>query len=927
MFEKRTRLLILLVLIAISAGLYASILAGPKRAPLPEFISSKALTTGGIVESKDAPDKVDEQTQTVSPPSVVVQQAPEPETPESSANTQVAPVKSVEDITRELDGLTKRIDSIDQTVSTEARDDAFLAQSRGKIEEVIEKANKKIAILQPRLDDVDSQIKKLGPEPKEDEPAETDQVKDERKRLAKAKSEIAGAIKTSGVLKERSRQLAGKLQDLRQALFAQAILARGRSPLFPSLWADVGKELPSASRQLGDLMQQWGKRIKRKVPDLILVLFFSVVIFEILRRAAKWFRHSKLNPTTKEQSFFQKALAAIWVVPSFALPALIAGAVLYFGLDYLRLMTPFAHQSMQVLLSAGAVVVMVWALARAILQPTRPAWRMVNVPDKAAHRVAIIFTALVAVYGVDLVLQHLMKTLYMSLPVRVAEAAIVTLASAALLFVFVRTPLASQTPHGASGFIPSNNPLASSGQSAPSQSSGLGQSTMAPRILKWPALLLALFMSGSVLIGYVALGHFVSGQILVFCSLVVALILIQLAIRAFTRLDGNPSEQPLKSFFTQSLNLADGPARLLTSIISAVLQFTIPLLAVPFLFLSWGYSVDDATAWIKSLLFGFQIGQFRISLVEIAVAAGIFIIALFATRVLQRWVTTRALPPGRVDNGVANSIHTTIGYIGFVLATLAAVSYAGFDVTNLAIVAGALSIGVGFGLQSIVNNFVSGLIILFERPIKVGDWVSVDNYEGYVRRISVRSTEIETFDRTNVIVPNSEFISKPIVNLTHRNALGRIVIPIGVSYKSDPELVRDLLLKVAKDSPDILEIPNPVVSFDNFGASSLDFSVRAYIADVNTKLSASSSLRMRIFKALAEAGIEIPFPQHDINLRDLDPVRSALQSVALKQAMKSSGVANGKAARTKPEPEGQSGGIRYPNKPNERKDPEGPLEN
>ena len=241
------------------------------------------------------------------------------------------------------------------------------------------------------------------------------------------------------------------------------------------------------------------------------------------------------------------------------------------------------------------------------------------------------------------------------------------------------------------------------------------------------------------------------------------------------------------------------------------------------------------------------------------------------------------MQPGRMDHGVANSIQTAVGYLGVVAATLAAVSYAGFDITNLAIVAGALSIGIGFGLQSIVNNFVSGLIILFERPIKVGDWVSVNNYEGHVRRISVRSTEIETFDRTNVIVPNSEFISNAVVNLTHRNALGRVIIPVGVSYQADPEFVQDLLLRVARDCPLVLGVPAPSVAFEDFGASSLDFTVRAYIEDVNNRLSVASDLRIRIFKALAAANVEIPYPQQDVHMRDLDPVRTVLQQLALER--------------------------------------------
>ena len=189
--------------------------------------------------------------------------------------------------------------------------------------------------------------------------------------------------------------------------------------------------------------------------------------------------------------------------------------------------------------------------------------------------------------------------------------------------------------------------------------------------------------------------------------------------------------------------------------------------------LQWGFSGADIRDWFKSLFFGLEIGQFRISLARILLGIVLFIALLFATRLFQRWLRERALQQTRMDPGIANSIDTVVGYAGIALAALLAVSYAGLDITNLAIVAGALSVGIGFGLQSIVNNFVSGLILLIERPIKVGDRIVVGDQQGLVRRISVRATEIETFDRASLIVPNSELITGRVLNWTHRDSLGR----------------------------------------------------------------------------------------------------------------------------------------------------------
>ena len=176
-----------------------------------------------------------------------------------------------------------------------------------------------------------------------------------------------------------------------------------------------------------------------------------------------------------------------------------------------------------------------------------------------------------------------------------------------------------------------------------------------------------------------------------------------------------------------------------------------------------------------------------------------------------------------------DSIRTGVGYVGICAAALIAMSYAGFNLSNLAIVAGALSVGIGFGMQSVVSNFVSGLILLAERPIKVGDLVVAAGEEGYVRKISVRSTEIETFDGANVLIPNSFFISEKVKNWTLRNNTGRITIHVSVPHGTDPRQVTAILQQVAKAHPAIMRTPAPFIDFEDFGAGTFDFKLYAFI--------------------------------------------------------------------------------------------------
>jgi potassium-dependent mechanosensitive channel len=238
------------------------------------------------------------------------------------------------------------------------------------------------------------------------------------------------------------------------------------------------------------------------------------------------------------------------------------------------------------------------------------------------------------------------------------------------------------------------------------------------------------------------------------------------------------------------------------------------------------------------------------------------------------------LQPAGISGGVRNSIRTGIGYIGIVIAALTAFSYAGFSLSNIAIIAGALSVGIGFGLQNLVNNFVSGLILLAERPIRVGDLVVVGGEEGYVRKISVRSTELETFDRAHVLIPNSYFVSEKVKNWTFRNNVRRVAIPIGVAYGSDPRLVQTVLLKVAAHNPDVLKSPEPAVTLDEFAPASVNFTLYAFIADITKTGSVRTQLAMAILTAFAESGIVIPFGQTDVTIRKMDWLRDLIADYA-----------------------------------------------
>ncbi len=277
------------------------------------------------------------------------------------------------------------------------------------------------------------------------------------------------------------------------------------------------------------------------------------------------------------------------------------------------------------------------------------------------------------------------------------------------------------------------------------------------------------------------------------------------------------------------------------------------------------------------LVNGFQIGEFRIVPSKLLLSLLFFALIIISTGWIKRQLENNWLPKTSMDRGGREAMVTITGYIMFVIAALVALSVAGFDFSNIAIIAGALSVGIGFGLQNIVNNFVSGLILLFERPVRKGDWVQVGATEGYVQDIRIRSTRILTFDRSDVIVPNSEMISNQVTNFMLGDIRGRAIVRVGVAYGSDTEKVRYILTQVAEQNELVVKdgtSPRPAVLFRGFGDSSLDFELRVHLYDVDRRLSTISDINFAIDKAFREEGIEIPFPQRDVHVKTLPDNKS-----------------------------------------------------
>jgi small-conductance mechanosensitive channel len=294
------------------------------------------------------------------------------------------------------------------------------------------------------------------------------------------------------------------------------------------------------------------------------------------------------------------------------------------------------------------------------------------------------------------------------------------------------------------------------------------------------------------------------------------------------------------------------------------------LVLLPAILMIWGI-YDSLEGAMKGLLgLGFDLGSQRISVGLVITSAGVLYGSFLVSWILQKLLMDQVLLKRQIQWGVRHSIARLAHYFIVLVGFLLAISILGFDVTKLTIVLSALGVGIGFGLQSVVNNFVSGLILLFERPVRVGDIIELGGKWAEIKRIGLRATTVQTFDKADVIIPNADLITNQVTNWTLSNRQVRLCIPVGVAYGSDVPLVMKTLLECANANTMVIRGPEPQVLFLSFGESSLDFELRVWVLDADHRLKVKSELNQEIDRSFRAANIEIAFPQRDLHLRSVD---------------------------------------------------------
>lgn len=648
----------------------------------------------------------------------------------------------------------------------------------------------------------------------------------------------------------RSDELIAEITKLRRSKFTDKLLGTGKSLLAPSLWLSALQDIVPLANGVFTILVSGSTRVLSEVPKLFFsALFGGLAVVVLLLRFFKPLRLSRSDRKDEERDdamnvFYGRSgfNALQEVVRNVIFFSLLPGLLLLV-LNQADVLASRLSDLLGVVFETLVYYAVARGLSRAILAPDVPLYRLVPLNDRQAihmHRVIIVCLT-IALIG--FLVADFARTL-------VASADFIVLTYGVMSVGFVCM--------AAVGYF-----------LRPSQEGGqewLASGILIVSILLVFALIGLLIAFIAPFFGYPFFAAFAVGQVIL-AGIIAAILYI-----CFTLLDSflgteTATSQADTAYAIRTIGDKERRYAQLMMLLSGAGKILLTFFGVSFFAASWG--LDTSGIW-QDLLRLFQeikIGEFTISPATIATSLLVLVIGVLITRSVQGWLSTRFLPTTKLDIGLRNSITTSMGYVGFIASVMVAFSQAGLDLSSLAIVAGALSLGIGFGLQSIVSNFVSGIILLAERPIKAGDWIVVGGEEGTVRKISVRSTEIETFDRATVIVPNADFISGAVKNMMYGSKIGRITINIGVGYDSDPEKVQEILLDVAKKHPLVLTYPEISVIFMDFGASSLDFQLRGFIADCGNSLNVRSDLRFAIFKRLKEENIEIPFPQRDLNIK------------------------------------------------------------
>ncbi|MFK8252683.1 DUF3772 domain-containing protein [Ancylobacter terrae] len=745
-------------------------------------------------------------------------------------------------IRERLEGQRAIVDSVEAGLGRDTLRASDLDELRARLDPVRGNLDQAIQVLEPRLNDLNNRVKEIGPKPADDAAPEEASITQEREQISARATEVDGLLKQIKLLKLRTDQISDRITSRRRALFTDTLFARSYSALDPQLWLSAARALPVEWRGVSYLLGDWRAYADTRISGagqaaiafgIMLIIGAAVAIRRMLLRPLRRFEREQADHPLSR--FRAAALSVQLALVRSATPPAATAAALALA-NAFDLLPPRVDDISGGLMLAIVVASVGRGISDAALAPDAPRRRIVPIGDDRARLVDHHVSNAAIVLALATVLNTLHRTLVAPVALTVATSALMSII---ILLLTARVMRSLSTDTG----------------DAEEDDTSVDAHLQWLRLPIWGIIAAT---AAALVAGYVSLATFLASRFVVAVVLIGALYLV-IALINGVFIDGLNQKGQRTRTLAKAIGIHATSLELLAVLAAGVLKLLAIVIVAVMVIGTWGTSTADLRDFVSRISFAFTLGSTTISLGDILSAVAIIAAGVLMARAFQSWISSNILPRTRLDPGLQNSISTIIGYVGSIAVIAVAMGQIGLNLENIALVAGALSVGIGFGLQSIVSNFVSGLILLAERPIRVGDMIMVKGEEGYVRRISVRATEIETFDRAAVLIPNSDLITGMVKNFTHANTTGRVIVPVMVGYDSDPDQVRDLLADAACDHPQVLTSPPPRVFLVKFGDSGLMFELRCVVANVDYAFTVKSDLHFAVFDRLRRAGIAIPY--------------------------------------------------------------------
>ena len=710
--------------------------------------------------------------------------------------------------------------------------------------------------LQPQLDRLNEQLAQLGtPAEGATEPPE---LAAQRRTLNKQRDGLAASVAQAKASAVRAQQLATDIDQQRAAQRTEELGKKVASPLSPALWSKVAERLPIDIARVAPLAEQgrdafvagirangWGTPLLGLVAAL--VMMFPLRLW--LRRLGRQFAASDRAPDGR----LRRSGLAMWLLlvgtllPGYAVVVFIA------SLNAIGAIAPRLQNVADGVQQATFAAAFIAALSACLLVPSRPSWRLLNLDDTAALKLRKYAWGAAALAWLSTVLVAIDQATRTSDVTTVALDGVIALTYLGLIMAMLVTLARLHRRQTAEAEAKLEAQAEGVGASTPVwRSSWLVLARVAGNIAVVAAIV-------ATLLGYVNFAKFVNQQLIGGSIVVLAATLLFKFVDDLSTWMLN-ADSKVGQTILLSTGLSVSRLEQAGVLLSAMLRSLVVLVALLALAAPFG-NVGTIVERIASLSNGIEINK-DLTLQPGRIVTGVLVllVGMGLTQLLQRWLTDTYLPKTELDLGARNSISTIAGYVGIILVGLWALTAMGLNLKNLALLVSALSVGIGFGLQAIIQNFVSGLILLAERPVKIGDWVKLGDQEGDIRRINVRSTEIQVGDRSTLIVPNSELITKTIRNMTMGNNQGRIQIQFAVPPSTDVGNLRQALLDAYTAHTNVLKQPAPTVYIDSIAGGQITMNSFAYVASPRQVYATRSDLYFSLLQILAERNIPLSTP-------------------------------------------------------------------